>query len=555
MSRTNEDYVRVIPLGGLKTFGMNCSLIEHNGSMLLFDCGIAFPDSSDFGLDYYLPDWSYALENKERIEGIVITHGHEDHIGAMPFLLRDLDVPVYTGRFSQASLRRRLGEWGLKPKADHVVAEPGDVFEVGPFELEFIHVNHSICNAMSVAVGTSLGDVLFTGDWRIDQTPIGEPVTDLSTLARIGDEGVLAIVGDSTNAQVPGYSMSERVVQQTFERLIRTAPGRVIIGQFSSNIPRIRGLVEVANKLDKRIALLGRSLQQNVGLARETGFLPLDGRDPFISADDIDSYPPASVIIAATGSQAEPRASLSRMAHGEHHQINLSSDDTILLSARIIPGNEKGISHMIDHLVRRGARVITARDEQIHTSGHCYREEMKTLMNLTRPDYVVPVHGEYRMRLAHSDLAKELGYDSRLIEDGDVLEFTESGASVVDRISIGRIAVDGTLTGDVDDIQLRDRRKLASTGIVVAFAVLDGSNGELAGPPELLQRGFLADDDESAELLKESVKYAEDAVQSLSADARTDPAEVAEALRTSIRRFFRKNIDRKPVVIPVVREM
>jgi ribonuclease J len=553
--RPEEDYVRVVPLGGLETFGMNCCLVEHAGSMLMFDCGIAFPDSRNYGIDYYLPDWSYALENADILDGIVLTHAHEDHIGAMPFLLSNLDVPVYSGRLTLHQVRRRLDEWGIKPKSPFVEVEPRDVFEIGPFELEFIHVNHSVANAMSVAIGTSLGHLLFTGDWKIDHTPIGEPVADLPALARLGDDGVLAIVGDSTNALVPGSSGSERDVQRALHRVISEAPARVIIGQFSSNVPRIRGLVETANRLDRKIALLGRSLNQMVEVARETGFLKLGGRDPFISADEIRSLPDERLIICATGSQAEPRSSLARIARGDHHQVSLAPDDTVVISARQIPGNEAAIQSMLNSLVRRGATVITQREAPVHTSGHAYSEEMKLLMNLTRPDFVVPVHGEHRMRLAHANLAEAVGFESRLIEDGDVLEFTSSVARVIDRIPIGRVVVDGKLFGDVDDVQLRDRRKLAYTGMIVAFAVLDRSTGELASGPDLIQRGFLAEDEEAKAMLEEATRYAHEAVQDLSPDARSDAGEVGEALRTSVRRFFRRRIDRKPVVVPVVHEL
>lgn len=550
----SEDYVRVIPLGGLRTFGMNCCLVEHNGALLMFDCGIAFPEASDFGIDYYLPDWSYALENKDRLVGIVITHAHEDHIGGMPFLLSQLDVPVFTGRFAMASLKRRLREWNLKPKSEHTTVEPGSIVKVGPFELEFIHVNHSVANAFSVAVGTSLGDVLVTGDWKVDHTPIGEPVIDLSNLARIGDEGVLALLGDSTNAQVPGFSLSERVVQKELDRVISGAKGRVIIAQFSTNIPRIRGMVETANRTGRKIALMGRSLSQNVALARETGFLPIEGDDPFIDPKDARNYDDDKLIILATGSQAEPRSAISRLAQGDHHQINLSPDDTVVFSARMIPGNEGKIQRMIDGIVRRGARVVTAYDGPVHTSGHACREEMKLLLNLTRPAWVVPIHGQYRMRLAHSELAHDLGLASRLIEDGDVLEFRDGTATVVDRIPIGRVAVDGTQIGDVDDVQIRDRGKLAATGTIVAFAVLARSDSSLTSI-ELLHRGFLPDDEESEAMMSAARDYAVESINELSTDARADAAEVGEALRTAVRRFFRREIDRKPVVIPVVHEM
>lgn len=550
----SEDYVRVAPLGGLSTFGMNCTIIEHAGKMLVIDCGIAFPGATDYGLDYFVPDWSYAVQNRDRVVGIIITHAHEDHIGAIPLLLDQLDVPVITGRFSAASLRRRLGEWNFTPKAEHITVDPGDVIEIGPFELEFIHVNHSTANAMAVAVRTSLGDVLFTGDWRVDHTPIGEPVTDLPALARLGDDGVLAIIGDSTNAQVPGFSRSERVVQRALEGVIRDAPGRVIIGLFSSNMPRIRGLVEVAHRLDRRIVLMGRSLSQNVGLARETGFLRIEGHDPFIDVADMKNYDDDQIIVLATGSQAEPRSTIARLAQGDHHQISLAPDDTVVLSARMIPGNEAAIQHMFNAIVRRGARVITTDDGPVHTSGHAYREEMKLLMNLVRPQFVVPVHGEFRMRLAHGDLARELGFEVRMVEEGDVLEFTAEGAAIVERIPIGRIAVDGTLLGDVDDIQLRDRRNLAAAGIVVAFAVLDRAAGSLTSL-ELLQHGFLPEHEDTVTLLRGATDYAREAVEELSRDARSDAPEVGETLRAAVRRYFRREIEKKPVVIPVVHEL
>ena len=552
--RPNEDYVRVLPLGGLQTFGMNCCLIEHNGSMLMFDCGIAFPEQH-FGLDYYLPDWSYALEHAEMLDGIVITHAHEDHIGALPFLLRELDVPVYAGRYTMALIRHRLKEWGIEPPTDMIVIEPGDVFEVGPFELEFLHVNHSVANATSVAIGTSLGHVVFTGDWKLDQTPIGEPVLDLSAFTRIGDDGVLALVADSTNAEVAGFSRSERDVQAGLRQVISNAPGRVIVGLFSSNIPRVRGFVETAQELGRKIVLLGRSLNQNVGFARETGFLPISGESPFIGPEEIDSYDPSKILILATGSQAEPRSSLTRMATGDHHQVTLRPDDTVVFSARVIPGNEAGIYKMIDGLIRRGARVITPREAPVHASGHAQREEMKLMLNMLQPQWLVPVHGEFRMRQAHGELARDLDLRAIMIEDGDVLEFRADDASVVDHIAIGRIAVDGKLLGDVDDVQLRDRRKLAETGIVVAFAVLDSHSGALSSGPDLIHRGFLGDDDEARQLLAGASAYAREAVQELSPSARTDAAEVGEALRTSLRRYFRKEIDRKPVVVPVVHEL
>jgi len=554
--RPKDDYIRIMPLGGLDTFGMNCCLVECNGEFLMFDCGLSFPDAQSFGLDYILPDWSWVLDNLDRLSGVVLTHGHEDHIGGLPFLLPDIDVPVYTGRMTQAMVERKLDDQGVRTDASFVSVEPGEVVEIGPFDLEFIHVNHSAPNAMSVAIGTPLGKLVFTGDWKLDQTPIGEAPLDLQTFARLGAEReVIALIGDSTNAEVPGLSRSERHVQRELAQVVEHAPGRVIIAMFSSNIPRLRGLFELAREFGRKVVLLGRSLQQNYGLARETGFLELNGPDLLISADDVDSYPPEKLLIVTTGSQAEPRASLPRMAYGDHHQVQLDPSDIVVISARVIPGNESGINQMINALVQKVARVITSEDANIHGSGHAQREELRLLMNLTRPEYVVPVHGEFRMRKAHAEMALETGFGSILINDGDVLEFGERGYEIVGRIPVGRVAVDGSVMGDLDHVQIRDRRKLAATGIIVAHTVLDRSNGEIVNGPDLLHRGFLAGEPESELLLDEAADYARAAIDDLPPQARTDLSEVQEALRTSIRRFFRRRIDRKPVVVPVVHEL
>lgn len=553
--KTGSDYVRIIPLGGLDEFGMNCCLIECNDSMVMLDCGLTFPDTQGYGVDYILPDWAYVMDNLDRLEAVVLTHGHEDHIGALPFFLREVDVPVYSGRLTCAMIERKLKEHPIEGGVELNRVEPGDIVDIGPLSFEFVHVNHSIPNAMSLLIGTPLGDMLFTGDWKLDQTPIGEPVMDLQRFARMGTDGLLAVLGDSTNAGVPGLSRSERVVQRGLSKVVKEAPGRVVIAMFSSNQPRVRGIMEIAHQQGRKVAMLGFSLNTNFGLCREHGFMDLPSDNLVINADQIESMDPSKLIVISTGSQAEPRASLPRMAYDDHHHIKLTSADTVVVSARIIPGNETGINQMINALVQRGANVITADDAEIHGSGHAKREEMKLLLNLTRPKYLVPVHGEYRMRMQHAELGEELGIIPRIIGDGDVLEFRGDDAKVVDRVSVGRIIVDGKGVGDVDDVQLRDRRKLAATGIVVVFAVIERSSGNLISGPDLLQRGFLAGVPESDRLLEEASDFARRAVEDLSAKVRTDVSEVQEALRSSLRRYFRKELNRKPVVIPVVHEL
>ncbi|MFP4599555.1 MAG: ribonuclease J [Persicimonas sp.] len=549
------DYVRFIPLGGLDEVGMNCAIIECNGSMLLVDCGLTFPED-EYGIDIVLPDWSYVMENLDKLDAVLLTHGHEDHIGSLPFFLEEVDVPVYSGRLTLAMLYAKLQSHNLANEVDLFPCEPGEVVDLGPFRVEFLHINHSVPNAMAITLGTPLGEFVFTGDWKLDQTPVyGEPM-DLQRFAELGRQGVTALFGDSTNSGVPGLSTSERVVYNGFSEIIENAKGRVIIAQFSSNVDRIRGQLDLAHKHGRKVALLGRSIKRNFNLAREEGFLKLPADDILVDQRNLDDYPADKLLVISTGSQAEPRASLSRMALGDHYQITLNKTDTVITSARMIPGNERGIHNMLNNLAKTGATIITPKDGPIHASGHGKREELKLMINLTRPKHLVPVHGEYRMRQRHAQLGKDLGIeDTQLIENGDVLEFDHNGARVVGRVDTGRMLVDGKYTGDLEEMVMRDRAKLANSGMVVAFVVMDRNTGQVTGKPSLMQRGFIGEDADIDKMLDEASKYANDAIHQLSKKARRDTSEVYEAVRSSIRRFFRKRIDRKPVVIPVVHEV
>ncbi len=551
----NGDYVRYIPLGGLDEVGLNCALIECNGSMLMVDCGLTFPETREFGVDILIPDWNYVIDNLDKLDGIVITHGHEDHIGAAPYFLKEVDVPVYSGELTLGMLNRKLQSHGLGNEVDLYGCEPGDQLEIGPFVVEFIHINHSVPNAMAIALHTPLGTALVTGDWKLDQTPVFDEPTDLSRFAELGEGNMLALFGDSTNANSPGFSASETTVQRGIAEVMENAEGRVIVGQFSSNIHRVAALLEVAEKQGRKVALMGTSLVKNTNIARDLGFFPVPSSDILINPRTLTDYRDDELLIVSTGSQAEPRSSLSRMSHGDHRHMNVKDTDTIILSARRIPGNEYGINSMINSLLKRGATVITADDAPIHCSGHGKQEEMKLLMNLTKPQYLVPVHGEYRMRQKHAQLGRDVGVDKAMvIENGDVLEFTRDGANVVGQVDHGRLLVDDRNIGDQEDFQLHDRRKLANAGIVIAYAVLDKDRGELTEAPELLQRGVVGPSD-SDNVLAGAQRAAADAVSELSNAARRDISEVKEAIRQAVRRYIRDRINRHPVVTPVVHEL
>lgn len=553
------DYVRVIPLGGLDEVGMNCCLIECNGSMIMVDCGLTFPETQGFGIDIILPDWAYVLDNLDMLDGIIVTHGHEDHIGALPFFLGEVDVPVWSGHFTLGMIERKLEEHDLVGEVELNPVKPGDIIQLGPFSIEFIHTNHSIPNAMSLAITTPLGRLVFTGDWKLDQTPIGEASMDLQRFAELGRAGTLALLADSTNSGTPGWSESERKVQAGLADVLDTATGRVFVAQFGSNILRVQGMLEIASQFNRKVVLMGRSLITNFTLAQKLGFIKVPDGKLIIEANEMNRVPHDELLIITTGSQAEPRSGLTRMAFGDHNQITLRATDTIVMSARVIPGNELGIDKMLNQLAKIGVNIITARDAPIHASGHAKQEEMKLLLNLVRPQILVPMHGTFRMRKQHAELGRAVGIpEAAIIEDGDVLQFTRKGdkihQEIIDRVHAGHIFVDGRSGGggDIEDLQLRDRRQLAQSGLVIIFAVIDRHKGELVRNPEVLQRGALNDDDQN--LLQSAADAARRAFESLSPDQRRSISEVAEAMRVALRRYFKRKNDKKPVIVPIIHE-
>jgi ribonuclease J len=546
----------IIPLGGLGEVGMNCTVYEYDGQLMIVDVGINFPEQADYGVDLIIPSFAYLLENRERVKGIVITHGHEDHIGAVPYLLRELNPPIYGPPMALALVARKLKEHGLYEHARLHEASAGDTIEIGPFEVELIHVNHSIPHAVSLAVRCKEGLVIHTGDLKVDYTPVNEQPIDLARFAALGDEGVLCLAGDSTNAEIVGHSRSESVVAEGLRNLIDSAPGRVIVTLFASNLHRVQSLLNIAHDVGRKVVLLGRSLVNNFEVGRELGLLHLPDESLLVDARESERFHHDELLILCTGSQGEPRSALTRIAMDDHRQFEVLPGDYVIYSSRVIPGNEVSVSRVINHLYRRGVRVFQAWDNPgIHASGHGKRLEQQLLINLIRPLFFLPIHGEYRMLAKHAAMAEELGVEETFILDnGDVLTLWEDAAEVTGRVSAGRVMVQGKGTDESPSVVLQDRRKLARAGIVVAWLVLDLNTGEVVSGPRLLMQGVMTLDNDEA-LTAEASKAALDAIKELNLESRREPAEVAEAVRRAIRRVFNKRTERKPVVVPIVHEL
>ena len=550
--------LRVLPLGGLGEIGKNMTVLEYEDRIVLVDCGLRFPTADMLGIDLVLPDFAYLRERADDIEGIVITHGHEDHLGALPFVLRELkalDIPVFGRPLTTAMARSKLDEHKLR-KARLDVLPTGDVARAGPFGIEMIHLTHSIPDACGVALTTELGTILFTGDYKFDQTPVGGAPADMSRLAELGRDGLLLLAGDSTNADRPGMSASESLVGPNLERVFHHCKGRIIVTCFASNIHRVQQVVDAAAQLDRKVALIGRSMRKNVNIGRSLGHINLP-EGMLIPLREVEQFPPERVVIISTGSQGEPLSALRRMAYRDHPQVELRSGDTVVFSATPIPGNERAVNDTIDRLYHVGADVVTTRDAPIHASGHGSAEELKLMLNLTQPRYVMPVHGDYKRMLLHGQLAEAVGVDPDNIfrtENGRPLEIDASGARWGERVQSGMIFVDGVDIGDVTDVALRDRRMLSADGIFIVVATVSEQDGSSVVPPEVLARGvpFLDGNSEFVEELREAVEDSLDRA----AEQRVTEIEVLESmLHDDLAAFIYDRLKRRPMVLPVVVEV
>jgi ribonuclease J len=547
----------VIPLGGLGEFGMNMMALRVADDIIVIDAGMMFPESELLGVDLVIPDITYLKQNRAHVRAIVLTHGHEDHIGALPYILRDLNVPVYGTRFTLALVKKRLDEAGLlKSTTLREVIPGGRLVEIGPFEIEFIPVTHSTIDCVALAVRTPLGVIIHTGDFKIDQTPVGGAPFDLHAFARYGHEGVLALFSDSTNVERPGFTGSERNIVPRIEELCRSAPRRVILSCFASSIHRIQQVIDIAGRVGRKVAFVGRSMIDNVEIAHSLEYLRIpDGM--VVRPQDIRGFDPKRLLILASGSQAEPMSSLSRIAVDNHRFVSVDENDSVILSARIIPGNEKAIFRMLDHMFRRRALVYYDNSAgTIHVSGHASQEEQKLVLQLVKPKYFIPVHGEYRHLFRHAALAYQLGCVSGeilVLEDGHTLEFTEDGAFRRDPVTAGRVCVDSGSLEEIEDVVIRDRKHLSEDGVVVPIIAIDKHTGRMESQPEIVTRGMFSDN--GTEFLAGAREVVLKTVEQSNAEEKSDWSVIKEKIRVDLKRYINKQTSKRPLILPVILEV
>ena len=547
--------LRIIPLGGLGEFGLNMMLLEYGDAAIAVDCGLMFPGADLLGIDLVIPDVAYLLERKDRLKGIVLTHAHEDHVGALPYILNHFSVPIFGTRLTLGLINNRLREHDLDNTADLREITAGRPWEIGPFQVEGIRVTHSLMDCLALAIETPIGTVIHTGDFKIDNTPMEGEMFDFQRFAAYGEKGVLLLLSDSTNIERSGYTPSEREVGRNIEQIFQESRGKILVSTFSSSIPRIQQVVDISESCGRRIVLSGRSMIRNSQVAAELGYLRLP-RSFMTENESWRELPAERLTFLTTGSQGEPLSVLHRVALDDHKSIKIDPGDTVILSSKFIPGNEKTISNLINHLYRRGAEVHYEKVSEIHVSGHASQEELKTMLQLTRPRYFVPIHGEYRHLVRHRKLAQDVGVPEDhcfILEDGDVLEMTATSAKKVQPIQVGRVFVDGKGVGDVGDVVIRDRRHLSEDGMVLVVMAIHQQSGEIVAGPDLISRGFMRDE-EGEEVLGQARKVVLDILASLNRETRTDPAELQEEVRKALRRYFRKRFERHPVVLPYIIE-
>jgi len=547
------DKLKIISLGGLNEIGKNLTVYECGNDIIVVDCGMGFPDDDMYGIDVVIPDVSYLIKNQNKIRGIFITHGHEDHIGALPYVLRSVNAPIYATRMSAGLIRLKLEEHRLLDKTKIVTCEAGDVIRAGKFSVEFIHVNHSIADAVAFAIRSPAGVCVHTGDFKIDTTPIQGGMIDLARFGELGNEGVLALLSDSTNVDRPGYTRSERSVGASFDALFSGCTERIIVTTFASNVDRLQQIIDVAARYGRRVAVTGRSMENNMKVSTELGYMNIpDG--VLMDLNHIKSLPKEKICIITTGSQGEAMSALSRMAFNTHRQVDIQAGDRIIISASTIPGNENSRGNVINELYRKGAEVVNERERALHVSGHACQEELKIIHALVKPKYFIPLHGEQRHLKLHAKLAREMGMDANhiLISDlGRVIELTPNSAKLGGTVTAGQVFVDGYGVGDVGSVVLRDRRHLAQDGMIVVVMAMSGDTGELVSGPDLITRGFVYVK-ESEELMDELKQVAQEAAGNAVGG---DWAAIKGAVKGDLSAYLYKKTKRSPMILPVIMEV
>ena len=554
MANTKKSKLKIIPLGGLEAIGMNITAFEYEDSIIVVDCGLSFPEDDMLGIDLVIPDITYLKDNIEKVKGFFITHGHEDHIGALPYVLREINVPIYSTKLTNGIIEHKLKEHNMLSKVKRKVVKYGQHINLGCFRVEFIRTNHSIQDAAALAIYSGAGIVVHTGDFKVDYTPVYGDAIDLQRFGEIGKKGVLALMCDSTNAERPGFTQSERTVGKTFDTIFREHPNnRILVATFASNVDRVQQIINTAYHYGRKVVVEGRSMVNIISTASELGYLQIPD-NTLIEIEQLKNYPPEKTVLITTGSQGEPLAALSRMASGMHRKIKIMPNDLIVFSSNPIPGNEKAVSRVINDLYIQGAEVIF---HDTHVSGHACQEEMKLIYSLVRPKYAIPIHGEYKHRIAQAGVAEELGIPKEnilMLSSGDVLELDDEGADVVDKVQVGSVFVDGLGVGDVGNIVMRDRQHLAEDGIIIVVLTLESGSGQILAGPDIVSRGFVYVRG-SESLMDEAQRVLNGTVSAIADKGITDWGKIKSEIKDSLGDYVWKKTKRRPMILPVIMEI
>ena len=550
-----ENTLSVIPLGGVEEIGLNMTVFEYNSDIIVIDAGLMFPEEDMLGVDFVIPDFSYLLDNREKLKGIILTHGHEDHTAALPFILKEINAPVYGTPLTLGLVREKLREHNLE-HVELIPVKPREVINLGAFSIEFIRVTHSIVDGVGLGIRTPVGLIVHTGDFKLDPTPVDGQLMDFLKFSEYGEKGTLLLLSDSTNAEKGGYTFSEKEVRRAFEDIFSNAPGRIIIATFASNIHRIQQAIDVSIKYGKKIILCGKSIVSNAQIALDLGYLRMP-QNTWLRLEDLNKLKDNEVVIITTGSQGEPMSVLSRIAIDEHKHIKVREGDTVILSAKMIPGNERSIGKIINHLFRRGANVIYEKVSEVHVSGHASKEELKLMLNLVRPKYFMPVHGEYRHLVYHSMLARKLDIPKEnifILNNGDILEISDKEARRNGRVNSGRIFIDGKGMGDVEEMVLRDRLRLAHDGIVLILLGIEKLTGNIVSGPDIISRGFVLED-ASQEVITNVKKLLTDTIKELDKELISDTSLLKAKMRSTLKKYLRNTMERRPMILPIIFEV